>query len=326
MKRQAWYILLSVSIVILLVAGLSFLAFRKAMMAETTVRYSGLQNTISLQLSKTISGMEMSATNVFNEVEKHLDSPQSAIHALESESNLNPDVRGYFAAFEPNYFKEKGMWFEPYVHHNDSSKFEMTQVGSARHDYTKSPWYVRAKNIKMPFWSDPYYYYDGTNISGHYCTFVKPVYDASGALACVCGADITFEWLDKELERICNWCRNAPLVNDYRMMRNLEFFSIVLDKDGTCLVHPVDKNLPITNEQMLKDLQLHNSGVLEMEVNGVPARVYYGPIDGIDWSLAVVAPVADIQKPFNYMAIALAALAVIAIIVVFIICKRIKYA
>ena len=179
MKKRSWPLVLSLATVILLVAVLSYLAFFAAMKAETNVRYYGLQNSVAMQLYKTIAGMEMSATNVFNEVEKNLTSPEAAISALERESNLNPDVRGYFAAFEPNYFKEKGTWFEPYVHHNDSSKFEMTQVGSARHDYTKSPWYVRAKNIKMPFWCDPYYYYDGTNISGHYTTFVKPVYDAN---------------------------------------------------------------------------------------------------------------------------------------------------
>ena len=131
MKKQGWTLVLSLSTVILLVAVLSYLAFCSAMRAETTVRYYGLQNSVAMQLYKTISGMEMSATNVFNNVEKNLASPEAVVNALEKESYLNPDVRGYFAAFEPNYFKEKGTWFEPYVHHSDSSKFEMTQVGSA---------------------------------------------------------------------------------------------------------------------------------------------------------------------------------------------------
>lgn len=326
MKKRSWPLVLSLATVILLVAVLSYLAFFAAMKAETNVRYYGLQNSVAMQLYKTIAGMEMSATNVFNEVEKNLTSPEAAISALERESNLNPDVRGYFAAFEPNYFKEKGTWFEPYVHHNDSSKFEMTQVGSARHDYTKSPWYVRAKNIKMPFWCDPYYYYDGTNISGHYTTFVKPVYDANDNLACVCGADITFEWLGKELERIENGCRNAAQINKFLLMRDFDFFSVLLDKDGTCLIHPEDKNVPIKDKQIIKDLESGESGVVEMDVNGVPSVLFYGPIEGIDWSVAVVTPKSDLQKPFIYVAALLGLLSVMAIIVVFIICRRIKYA
>lgn len=319
-------VLLTASVVILIAVGASYWAVFKALNAETNVRYSGLQSYVASELCRTIKGMELSAENVFNEVEKHLVSPDAVIAALESESNLNPDVRGYFAAFEPDFFKEKGRWFEPYVHHSDSSKFEMTQVGSARHDYTQSKWYVRAKNLKMPFWSDPYYYYDGTNISGHYCTYVKPVFDSEGKLACVCGADITFEWLSKELLNIDDRSRNAKQVNIFRLKRNFDFYSVVFDKDGTCLVHPQDKNVVITDEVILGNLNNHVGGVVEMDICGVPSVVYYGPIEGLDWTVAVIASKSDLQKPFTYMSIILALIAVIGIVAVWFVCRRIKYA
>lgn len=325
-NMQRIKVLLTASVVILIAVGASYWAVFKALNAETNVRYSGLQSYVASELCRTIKGMELSAENVFNEVEKHLVSPDAVIAALESESNINPDVRGYFAAFEPDFFKEKGRWFEPYVHHSDSSKFEMTQVGSARHDYTQSKWYVRAKNIKMPFWSDPYYYYDGTNISGHYCTYVKPVFDSEGKLACVCGADITFEWLSKELLNIDDRSRNAKQVNIYRLKRNFDFYSVVFDKDGTCLVHPQDKNVVITDEVILGNLNNHVGGVVEMDICGVPSVVYYGPIEGLDWTVAVIASKSDLQKPFTYMSIILALIAVIGIVAVWFICRRIKYA
>ena len=325
-NMQRIKVLLTASVVILIAVGASYWAVFKALNAETNVRYSGLQSYVASELCRTIKGMELSAENVFNEVEKHLVSPDAVIAALESESNLNPDVRGYFAAFEPDFFKEKGRWFEPYVHHSDSSKFEMTQVGSARHDYTQSKWYVRAKNLKMPFWSDPYYYYDGTNISGHYCTYVKPVFDSEGKLACVCGADITFEWLSKELLNIDDRSRNAKQVNIYRLKRNFDFYSVVFDKDGTCLVHPQDKNVVITDEVILGNLNNHVGGVVEMDICGVPSVVYYGPIEGLDWTVAVIASKSDLQKPFSYMSIILALIAVIGIVAVWFICRRIKYA
>ena len=325
-NMQRIKVLLTASVVILIAVSASYWAVFKALNAETNVRYSGLQSYVASELCRTIKGMELSAENVFNEVEKHLVSPDAVIAALESESNLNPDVRGYFAAFEPDFFKEKGRWFEPYVHHSDSSKFEMTQVGSARHDYTQSKWYVRAKNLKMPFWSDPYYYYDGTNISGHYCTYVKPVFDSEGKLACVCGADITFEWLSKELLNIDDRSRNAKQVNIYRLKRNFDFYSVVFDKDGTCLVHPQDKNVVITDEVILGNLNNHVGGVVEMDICGVPSVVYYGPIEGLDWTVAVIASKSDLQKPFTYMSIILALIAVIGIVAVWFICRRIKYA
>ena len=326
MKRQSMYVLLVVTAVIIVSVGMSFLAFSYVMRAETNVRYVGLQNIISEKMAKTIKGMETNAKNVFDEVEKHLDSPESVIAALQSKTSLAPDVRGYFAAFEPEYFKEKGKWFEPYVHHTDNSEFVLSMVGSARHDYTKSDWYVRAQKSKEGFWSDPYYYYDGTDMSGHYCTFVEPVFDATGRLACVCGADITFDWLTKELQRIDEQYQHHESLNKYVLMRNLGFFSVVVDHDGSCLIHPDNKKLPIKDKDMLQDLEQKKSGSQDMTVDGVPSTLYYGPIEGIDWALVVVVPRDDIQKPTLTMGFALFALAILGIMIVWIICRRISYA
>lgn len=326
MKRQSMYVLLVVTAVIIVSVGMSFLAFSYVMRAETNVRYVGLQNIISEKMAKTIQGMETNAKNVFDEVEKHLDSPEAVIAALQSKTSLAPDVRGYFAAFEPEYFKEKGKWFEPYVHHTDNSEFVLSMVGSARHDYTKSDWYVRAQKSKEGFWSDPYYYYDGTDMSGHYCTFVEPVFDATGRLACVCGADITFDWLTKELQRIDEQYQHHESLNKYVMMRNLGFFSVVVDHDGSCLIHPDNKKLPIKDKDMLQDLEQKKSGSQDMTVDGVPSTLYYGPIEGIDWALVVVVPRDDIQKPTLTMGFALFALAILGIMIVWIICRRISYA
>lgn len=326
MKRQSMYVLLVVTAVIIVSVGMSFLAFSYVMRAETNVRYVGLQNIISEKMAKTIQGMETNAKNVFDEVEKHLDSPEAVIAALQSKTSLAPDVRGYFAAFEPEYFKEKGKWFEPYVHHTDNSEFVLSMVGSARHDYTKSDWYVRAQKSKEGFWSDPYYYYDGTDMSGHYCTFVEPVFDATGRLACVCGADITFDWLTKELQRIDEQYQHHESLNKYVLMRNLGFFSVVVDHDGSCLIHPDNKKLPIKDKDMLQDLEQKKSGSQDMTVDGVPSTLYYGPIEGIDWALVVVVPRDDIQKPTLTMGFALFALAILGIMIVWIICRRISYA
>jgi hypothetical protein len=247
----------------------------------------GILNLASEKISKTIRGMEMNAMNEFDEVEKHLDTPESVIAALESKTSLNPDVRGYFAAFEPDYFPQKGTWFEPYVVHVDTSAFELRMVGSARHNYHKSDWYVRAKKSNDSFWSDPYYYYDGTNISGHYATFVKPVFDKSGRLACVCGADMTFEWLSKELGRIDKEIKQDALLNMYKI-DDAEFYTVIINDDGSSIAYPEGKKVSLTSELTLKDLSEKKSGVVDMVVNGVPSTVYYGPIEYVDWFAAIV--------------------------------------
>ena len=79
--------------------------------AERNARYVGMMNVVAEKLSKTVRGMELNAENVFDEVAKHLESPQAVIGALGNKASLNPDVIGYFAAFVPNYFPQEGRWF-----------------------------------------------------------------------------------------------------------------------------------------------------------------------------------------------------------------------
>ena len=320
--KQTRNILFTVLAVLFIFAFVSFMICRHTLTAEAQIRYIGLKNVISEKFSKTIGAMEMSAENVFDEVGKHMDSPEAVVTALKSKTHLNPEVRGYFAAFEPEYFPQKGTWFEPYIHHSDSSEFEYSQVGSARHDYTKSDWYVRAKQSSDSFWSDPYYYYDGTSMSGHYATFVKPIFDSTGRLACVCGADITFDWATKELQRIDNESKNDSLLNMGHLYEILDFYSVIIDKDGYCIVHPEGKSMPLTKEQA-RVLTQQRSGMMDLEISGVPSTLYYSPIEHVDWTVALVVTKQDMQKTLFMLGLVFFLIMLIGIIVVWVACSRV---
>ena len=257
--------------------------------AERNMRYISMMNTVELKLSRIISGVEMNAENVFDEVKKHMESPQTVIEALGSKTSLNPDVIGYFAAFVPNYFPQEGRWFQPYVHQGDSSEFVLTFVGSARHDYTTSTWYVQGIKEKESFWSEPYYYEDDLNVtSGYYMTFATPIFDAQGRLACVCGADMTQEWMIDQLRQIEDEVRNDELLNDHRLSGNDDFFIVILNDDGTSFAHPSGDIVTISDEAFVANLKNQHRGVTELEVNGVPSRIYYTPLKRTHWSVAIV--------------------------------------
>jgi len=281
----------------------------------------GIRYNSAEKIAKIIRGVEMNAQNTFDEVQNHLETSESVIEALKSKACLNLDVRGYFAAFEPNHFPEKGTWFEPYIYQPEQGGFEYRQVGSARHNYMKSPWYMRAKSTGMSFWSDPYYYYDGTPMSGHYCTFIKPLYD-KGKLVCVCGADMKFEWLAKELEWVDNSSRHNKDLNKYHMLSNFQFFTIMLNKDGTSIVHPGEEAMDITDEAVIHDLQSERSGVANLTLNGKKCMIYYGPIEFVDWSIAVVVPEWDFLKPMTPAAIVFLSIIIIGMIILWIELKK----
>ena len=323
-KRVRLHVLLTVLVVFGIFLTLTYNAIAENAKAEAHARYVGIMNIASEKIGKTIRGMEMNAMNEFDEVEKHLDSPESVIAALESKTSLNPEVRGYFAAFEPDYFPQRGQWFEPYVHHVDSGNFEMRQVGGARHNYHKSAWYVRAKQSSASFWSDPYYYYDGTNISGHYTTFVKPVFDAKGRLACVCGADMTFEWITKELLHIDAKMKNNDLMNRYHKAGQAEFYTVVINNDGSCIAGPEGKKVVLSEASVKRDLMMGKSGVLELTLNGEPSKVYYGPIEHVDWAVAVVVPVQNVRQPLIGIGIMLLVAALLGMAVVWFVCGKLK--
>ena len=74
MKRIRIYVLLTVLVTMLIILILGFMACKYTLNAETHVRYVSIMNVASEKISKTINGMEMNAMNVFDEVQKNMDS------------------------------------------------------------------------------------------------------------------------------------------------------------------------------------------------------------------------------------------------------------
>ena len=323
-KKYMRSIMLETLAVFIVASGISYWIYYQAVKSASHTHYVGIMNVAAEKIGNTVSSMEMNAMNEFDEVEKHLDTPASVIAALESKTSLNPEVRGYFAAFEPNYFPSEGQWFEPYVHHVDDNDFEVRQVGSASHNYHKSEWYIRAKDTKESFWSDPYYYFDGTSISGHYTTFVKPIYDKTGNLACVCGADMTFEWLSKEVQQIDDESRNNDLLNFFLLNDGGEFYTVVLNNDGSSIASPEGKPVKLTEDQVGQSLELRKSGMVETKINGQHSTVYYTPIERVNWSVAVVVTNQGIAKPMIKFGIILLLLTILGMIVVWLACRRLS--
>jgi len=315
-------ILLTVLVVLTAMASAAIFICYQITLAEAYSRFLGIKNTSTEKVAKIIRGAEMNANNIFDEVSMHLDDPDEVIAALKSKATLNLDVRGYFAAFAPDYFPQKGTWFEPYVYQPEHGGFDYRQVGSARHNYTKSPWYVQAKESGKSFWSEPYYYYDGTSMSGHYATFVKPIYNDRGELACVCGADMKFEWLAKELRWVDERSKNSKIQNKYQMFGTPRFYTVILNSDGSCIAHPEEKEINITDKSVLKDLQQNRNGVTDMDIDGMACTVFYGPIEYIDWSVAVIVPRRDILKPMLTITVIFFSMVVLGMIIVWIVCKR----
>ena len=207
---------------------------------------------VSEKLNKILLHEEICARNVFDEVSKNMDSPESVMKAMEEEIKLNEFTDGYFMAFEPGYFKAYPEWFEPYLNRNSDS---IMNIGGPEHDYFSKPWYIRARKEKNGFWTDPYH--DETVGSHNYCTFCMPLYDSKGRLAGVCGSDMSLTWLVNQLKEIDAGSHNRGLL-DVDFIKEIPFHSFIVMRNGTYVSHP-DEN------RILKDNVRNHIGVNDLD-------------------------------------------------------------
>jgi hypothetical protein len=153
---------------------------------------------------------------------------------------------------------------------------------------------------------------------------MKPIYDKTGNLACVCGADMTFEWLSKEVQQIDDESRNNDLLNFFLLNDGGEFYTVVLNNDGSSIASPEGKPVKLTEDQVGQSLELRKSGMVETKINGKHSTVYYTPIKRVNWSVAVVVTDQGIAKAMIKFGIILLLITILGMIVVWLACRRLS--
>ena len=183
--------------------------------------------------------MQVAETAVFNnrvDIEANMDSPEHVFKALEQILQVNHKLAGCFVAFEPNYFKSQGRWFEAYAYHADSTHIGLRQIGSPQHDYFNGAWYQKGLALER---SDNGYltdmYYDDTVNSGMFCSYVVPIFDLQGRKVGVYGVDINISWIDNAIKKAMDLVKYEFLTNeeDDNEIDDEIYFSVqVLDGKG----------------------------------------------------------------------------------------------
>ena len=161
-----------------------------------------------LQLAKTVT------FNNRSDIEANMDSPEHVFDALERIMKINKRLAGCFVAFEPDYFKGQGRWFEAYAYHADSTHVDCRQIGSPQHDYFNGAWYQRGLSLERD--DDGYLtdlYYDDTVNSGMFCSYVIPVFDCQGRKVGVYGVDLSLDLLDVIIDEAMRNVRKEFMVD-----------------------------------------------------------------------------------------------------------------
>ena len=292
-RRITWRVILIVSVISAVMMAL-ILAFVFAVsIILSAMRGQYVTDGIGGKMETMLRAVEISAANNVAEIEDNLDSPAKVFDALEHELRLNKNYLGCFVAFEPDYYKSQGRWFEPYVKYSDSTRVVRSQIGSADHDYLSRDWYKTTMKKGVGYLSDPYYDPDGGKT--FLCSYLVPVHDSQGRKVGVYGIDLNLEWLLEAVKVEEKKVRKMEFFEDSQSIDDEEvdsfFFLQIIDGKGSKIAGSD------FDSKLLKGEQKREIEGLEMkDLKGTPYYINSKQLASTGWTLIVVQ-----HKDFVFM-------------------------
>jgi sigma-B regulation protein RsbU (phosphoserine phosphatase) len=244
---------------------------------------------ISGKMESMLRAVEIAAANNVDEVESNVDSPQKVFDALEHELRLNKNYVGCFAAFEPDYFKGQGRWFEAYAYYTDSTHIELRQLGSPKHDYFNGVWYEKGFNLNDSvngYLTDPYF--DDSVGSSMYCSYVLPIHDRDGRRVGVYGIDLNLDWIGQTVIAEEKRVKAMEFYVDPQSTLDEEdeklFYIQILDSKGDKIA-----GSDSIDSKIFKDKLKESFSASELEdLKGTPYYVNYKHLGNAGWTLVVL--------------------------------------
>ena len=148
-------------------------------------------------IMNTLESAETTMQERLGDMQAHLNRPDSLFSVTKRLIKANRHVVGGCMAFLPDYYPEKGRFFEPYASKDGSGRIRVEQLGGEDHDYTLHPAYGEVLRSGKSIWSDPYFVEADSVV--RLTTYSYPLRDKSGEIAAVCGLDINLSWLGDTL-------------------------------------------------------------------------------------------------------------------------------
>ncbi len=283
------------------------------------------------KVERMLTAVEVSAVNNVDAIEHSLSNPTDMVAVLEKELRLNPHIIGCGAAFKPGYYPAKGKWYEPYVARREGGVMETRQIGGSSHDYFQSEWYRQPMETGRGYWSDPYY--DEAGAKATLCTYSMPLRDKKGDIVGVFGADVSLEWLTRQMKEI------DVRVNEGTMgtgIDTLRAYSFILGRNGNYIAHPnpdfillenyFDENSDTPSDtayvRIGKEMLAGKAGNGSAVFNDVPSYVFYAPLARASWSMAIVVPRETALVPGAAISTIMLFFVILGLLAVILVCRR----
>ena len=155
-------------------------------------------NSIYLCIRNQLAKVEVTVDNMAWVVGADLSDPDTMFVNTRRLVENNPSILGSSITFIPDFYPQKGHWFEPYSARRADGTVETMQLGSADHDYTGSEFFTQPIAKEGGHWCEPYMDPDGARAM--VTTYGVPVRGPGGRIVAVVDADISLDWLDVVME------------------------------------------------------------------------------------------------------------------------------
>ncbi|OLN32525.1 methyl-accepting chemotaxis protein [Desulfosporosinus metallidurans] len=284
-----------------------------------------IQNKMSAKLQGTIKDIEKQLTEHGTLVEGIATTANSASASLSPEQYSNLLVKtvetgdvtfGTGLFFEPYAYKKDVKYFGPYAYKDKDKVVFTDEYSNEKYDYPNQDWYKTGKNSKEKIvWTDPYF--DAvTKVT--MLTACVPLHDEQGNFVGVATGDLDFVTLQK-------------LIRDIHL--NIKADVYLLNREGQFLANP--DQTKVMKGKITEDPNKSLSDAAKTMFNGKEGmftysregnrRVYYAPVPGFGWTLAIDVSEADLLAPLNtllYRMLTIFGLAIVVIGVVLLFYSR----
>jgi len=325
-------ILLVMLVVMTITSGLIFYFADGITSTMVSNHYQDIVKLTDERVEGVLSMVEVSSANNLDEISQHLDSPQAMCTSLAEELRLNPHIVGVSAAFIPEFFPQKGRWYEAYASFDADGQIEVREIGSASHDYLQAEWYLGA--IELPagqgFWSDPYY--DEAGARDMLCTYALPIRDGSGRVVGVFAADLSLTWLTEQIREQDLRVNKSEIGRMKLAHSRMQAYSFILGRKGDYIAYPDPSRILTDNffnhvddgnmangeyEQLGREMLAGATGSRLVHVDGVLSHVFFAPLLHTGWSMCIVLPEATVAAPGLVLGTLILLVLVIGLLVAF---------
>ena len=295
--RVSLWVVMFAAVIFIAALGFLFYQSREAVRQEAISRATQILDKTSLRVEGILNRVEVATGMTEWLVQRHPDKADSMFVYSRGMLLNNPDFYNCSIAFEPYYFKDKGLYFSAYSKHNGDS-IRTIQGGSENYQYFFADWYLMPTLLGHACWTEPYMDYDApTNTSEMVTSYCQAIKASDGSFIGVINTSLSLNWLSQTISAV------KPYPNSY---------SIMIGRGGTYFVHPDSTKItrqtiftqtletPDTAMVSLGHAMQHGEeGMREMHIDGEHCYVFYKPLGKTGCSMAIVCPESDIFGGFD---------------------------